>query len=173
VLFAGLTDRPQDAAVSLRRAAGIPGLGAIAALALTGCGASAPEVAPTKSQFIARADAICGSEEQRLRRAAALGRSASASDSEVRHLTRELATIHQDATTRIESLPRPAGETARIATWLTARTVAATFELDTAEAPPGEDSTATNDMRAALARASARVRALSSSYGFRVCGVAE
>jgi hypothetical protein len=130
-------------------------------------------VAPTKSQFIARADAICGSEEQRLRRAAALGHSASASDGGVRHLTRQLATIHQDATTRIESLPEPAGETATIARWLTARTVAATFELDTAEAPGGEDSTATNDMRAALVRASALVRELSGSYGFRVCGVPE
>jgi hypothetical protein len=130
-------------------------------------------VAPTKSQFIARADAICGSEEQRLKRAAALGHAASASDTEVRHLTRQLAAIHQDATTRIESLPQPAGEAAAIARWLTARTVAATFELDTAEAPADEDSTATNDMRAALARASALARELSRSYGFRVCGVAE
>jgi hypothetical protein len=155
------------------RAAGILGLGAIVALALSACGTSTPELAPTKAQFIVRADAICRSEEQRLKRAAALLQSASVSHSEVRHLTSQLSTIHQDATIRIESLPQPAGETATIARWLTARTVAATFELDTAEAPAGEDSTATNDMRAALVRASALVRELSSSYGFRVCGAAE
>jgi hypothetical protein len=152
--------------------AGITGLGAIAALAIAGCGASTPSVAPTKPQFIARADAICGSEERKLRRAA-LDRAASASYSEVQRLTRELAAIQQDATNRLEALPEPAGQAATIAGWLTARTVAATFELDTAEAPAGEGLTAVTDMRAALARASARVRELSRSYGFRVCGVAE
>jgi hypothetical protein len=155
------------------RAAGIPSLGAIAALALTGCGTSTPKVAPTKPQFIARADAICGSEKQQLKRAATLGHPASASEGELRRLTRQLAAIRQAATNRLESLPQPAGQAAAIARWLTARTVAATFELDTAEAPAGEDSTATNDMRGALARASARVQELSRSYGFKLCGVAE
>jgi hypothetical protein len=130
-------------------------------------------VAPTKPQFIARADAICGSEKQQLRRAAMLGHPASASEGELRRLTRQLAAIRQTATGRLESLPQPAGEAATIARWLTARTVAATFELDTAEAPAGEDSTASNDMRDALARASALVDELSRSYGFKLCGVAE
>jgi hypothetical protein len=155
------------------RAAGVPGLGAIAALALTGCGTSTPKVAPTKPQFIARADAICGSEKRQLERAATLGHPASASEGGIRRLTRQLAAIRQAATNRLESLPQPAGQAAAIARWLSARTVAATFELDTAEAPPGEDSTATNDMRGALARASALVQELSRSYGFKLCGVAE
>jgi hypothetical protein len=130
-------------------------------------------VAPSKPQFIVRADAICGSERRQLGRAATLGHPARARESELRRLTRQQASIRQAATMRLESLPQPAGEAAPIARWLTARTVSATFELDTAEAPAGEDSTAANDMRAALARARALVRELSSSYGFRVCGVAE
>jgi hypothetical protein len=129
-------------------------------------------VPPTKPQFIARADAICGSEKQQLERAARLAHPAGASEGQLRRLTRQLAAIRQAATNRLESLPQPRGEAAAIARWLRARTVAATFELDTAEAPAG-DSTAANDMRAALARASALVRELSSSYGFRVCGVPE
>jgi hypothetical protein len=153
--------------------AALSGLAAIAALAIAGCGASTPEVTPTKAQFIAHADAICGSEERKLRHAAALDRAARASYSEAQRLTRELASIRQDATNRLEALPEPAGQTATIARWLTARTVAATFELDTGEAPAGEEMTAAADMRGALAQASARVRRLSESYGFRVCGFGE
>jgi hypothetical protein len=84
-----------------------------------------------------------------------------------------MAAIHQGATNRLEALPEPSGQATTIARWLTARTVAATFEHDTAEAPAGEEMTAATDMRAAFARASARVRELSASYGFRICGVAE
>jgi hypothetical protein len=81
--------------------------------------------------------------------------------------------IQEAATARLESLSQPAGEATSIASWLTARTVAATFELDTAEAPSGEGSVAASDIRAALRRAIARVRDLSQSYGFRVCGASE
>jgi hypothetical protein len=84
-----------------------------------------------------------------------------------------MAAVHEAATAKLESLSQPAGEATTIARWLTARTVAATFELDTAEAPSGEGSVAASDIRGALRRAIARVRALSRSYGFRVCGASE
>jgi hypothetical protein len=155
------------------RAAGIPGLGAIAALALAGCGASNPRTALTKAQFIARADAICGHEAADLSGLRARNRASDASLTQVPRLIRQVAAIHEAATTRLESLPQPPGEASTIAGWLTARTVAATFELDTAEAPPGEASVAGSDMRAALRRARTLVRSLSRSYGFRVCGTTE
>jgi hypothetical protein len=148
-------------------------LAIIAALALAGCGASAPERAPTKARFIARADAICGDEVANLQRAAARDHASLASFSQVPRLLRQLAGIQQAATTRLESLPQPPGERGPIMSWLTARTVTATFELDAAEAPAGEESTAAKDMREALARASARLRALSHGYGFSVCGAGD
>jgi hypothetical protein len=154
-------------------AAGIPGLGAIAALALAGCGATSPRTAPTKGQFIARADAICSSEAAKLSRLRARDHASSATPGQVPRLIRQVAAIHEAATSRLESLRQPAGEAPTIARWLTARTVAATFELDTAEAPIGKDSIAARDIRAALSRASALARSLSQGYGFRVCGTTE
>ena len=151
----------------------IPGLGAIAALALAGCGAGSPTTAPTKEQFIARADAICSQEEAKLSRIRAREHASSASLSDPPRLIRQVASTHEAATARLESLSQPAGDAATLARWLTARTVAATFEHDTAEAPGGEASVAARDIRAALRGAIALVRSLSEGYGFRVCGTSE
>jgi hypothetical protein len=155
------------------RPLGIPGLGAIAALALAGCGAGGPGPAPTRAEFIARADAICRQETAKLSGLRARERASSASPVEARLQVHEVVGTQEAATARLESLSPPAGEATTIARWLTARTVAATFELDTAEAPRGEGSVAGRDIRAALRRAIARVRDLSQSYGFRVCGASE
>jgi hypothetical protein len=155
------------------RAAVIPGLGAIAVLALAGCGGSNPRTTPSKAQFIARADAICGHEAAKLSRVKAGDHASGASLGQVPRLIRQVAAIHEAATAKLESLPQPPGQASTIAGWLTARTVAATFELDTAEAPTGEHSVAGSDIRAALHRATALVRSLSQSYGFRVCGTTE
>jgi hypothetical protein len=151
----------------------VPCLGAIALLALAGCAATSAQSTLTKGQFTARADAICRNEEAKLQRAAALDHASIASIGEVRQLTRQAAAIHEEATFKLESLPQPRGEAATIRSWLTARTVAATLEHDTAEAPPGRGSTAARDIREALARASTSVQALSRLYGFEVCGGTE
>jgi hypothetical protein len=155
------------------RSGGIPGLGALAALALAGCGAGSPRATPTRAEFIARADAICNQETARLSRLAAREHASSSSLTDARRLIRQMATVHEAATAKLESLSQPSGEATTITRWLTARTVAATFELDTAEAPSGEGSVAASDIRAALRRAVARVRNLSQSYGFRICGASE
>jgi hypothetical protein len=151
----------------------IPGLGAIVALALAGCGAGSPRGAPTRAEFVARADAICNQETIRLSGLRAREHASSASLMDSPRLIRRVAAIHEAATARLESLSQPTGETTTLARWLTARTVAATFELDTAEAPRDEGSVAASDIRSALRRAMARVRDLSESYGFRVCGASE
>jgi hypothetical protein len=142
-------------------------------LALASCGAASPRPAPTKAAFIARADAVCSQETARLSGLRARERASSASPVDARRLIHQLVGIQEAATARLESLSQPAGEATTIARWLTARTVAATFELDTAEAPSGKGSVAGRDIRAALGRAIARVRDLSQSYGFRVCGASE
>jgi hypothetical protein len=141
-------------------------------LALAGCGAGSPRAAPTKAAFIARADAVCSQETANLSGLRARERVSSASP-DARRQIHQVVGIQEAATARLESLSQPAGEATTIARWLTARTVAATFELDTAEAPSGEGSAAGSDIRAALRRAMARVRDLSQSYGFRVCGASE
>jgi len=152
---------------------GIPGLAVIFTFALAGCGASSTTSAPTKARFIARADAICGYEEEKLHRITALENAWSASFGEGPRLLRQVAAIHERATTKLESLSKPAGGAATIASWLAARTVAATFEHDAAEAPTDKHSIAAKDIREALARASALVGNLSRRYGFRVCGSRE
>jgi hypothetical protein len=148
----------------------IPGLGAIAVLALAGCGTTSAKSAPTKAQFTARADAICGYEEKKLRRAAAFDHASIASFSEVPRLIRQAVAIHEAATAKLESLSQPVGEAATITRWLTARTVATTLERDTAEAPSGKDLTAARDVREELGRARAFVGDLSRRYGLQVCG---
>jgi hypothetical protein len=155
------------------RATAIPCLGAITVLALAGCGASNPRNTPSKAQFIARADAICGDEAAKLSRVDARDQGSGAPLGQVPRLIRQVVVIREAATARLESLSQPAGESTSIARWLTARTVAATFEYDTAEAPRSQGSVAASDIRAALRKATARVRDLSASYGFRVCGASE
>src|SRR5262249_25943591 len=144
-----------------------------AALALAGCGAGAPKAAPTKAEFIARADAICSQETAKLSRLRAGEHVSSVALISAPRLIRRVTAIHEAATARLESLSQPTGEGTTIAKWLTARTVAATFELDTAEAPRAEGSVAARDIRGALRTATANVHDLSQSYGFRVCGANE
>jgi hypothetical protein len=153
--------------------AGIPAVGLIALLALAGCGGAGSRTAPTKAQFTVRADAICRLESVKLHRAAAVDDTSLASFREIPRLIRRAVAIHGAANAKLEALPKPVGEDATITRWLTARTVATTLELDTAEAPAGADSIAATDIRIALDRARAAVRSLSHRYGFRVCGETE
>jgi hypothetical protein len=131
------------------------------------------KAASTRTQFTARADAICSYEDEELRRTAAFDHASIASFSDVPRQIRKAAAVHEAANAKLESLPKPAGEAATVTQWLTARTVATTLERDTAEAPPREDSTATRDIREELGRQTAFVRDLSQRYGFKVCGVAK
>jgi len=153
--------------------AGIPAVGVAVVLAVSGCGDASSTTAPTKAQFAARADAICSYEARKLRWAAAFERASLASFDEVPRLIRQAVAIHTAADAKLESLPKPSGEGAAITRWLTARTIASTLELDTAEAPVGRASVAARDIRSALARARALVHALSRRYGFRICGASE
>lgn len=164
-------------------ASGRPGptrLALIAVLGLvgaTGCGVSHTKAGLSRTQFIARADALCRAEDQKLayaeHRAGALEGAPSASFRSVPRLIRIAVALHEAANARLESLPEPPGDTAVIGKWLTARTVATTVESDAAEAPAGKDVVAAKDVQKELTSVIARARHLAQAYGFKVCGATE
>jgi hypothetical protein len=146
--------------------------GALAVIATCGCGATRTKRGLTRAQFISSADAVCGHEQAKLRfvadRARALGRSA-----EAPAVIRQQVAQSQLATSRIERLSEPPGDTGAIKRWLTARTVAATVALDLAEAPAGRGRAAVADVRRELGIRRAQARALAAAYGSRVCGATD
>jgi hypothetical protein len=143
--------------------------------ASAGCGATRSGPAPTKAQFIARADAICRIEEKKF--AGVEFRSGVRSVALLRNfprLIRKAAAIHEAGNAELESLPEPSGEAATIDRWLTARTVATTVESDLVEAPPGEEpATAARALKGELKRTRDIARGLGRSYGLGVCGSTE
>jgi len=147
---------------------------ACALITLAGCGAAGhSEPAPTRPQFIARADAICAFEQQKLRRAAVFERAPLVAFATNPRLIREAVAIRELVNAKLEALRKPKGEAARIATWLTARTVATTLAHDVAEAPVDEYPRATREVEEALSRARAAASALSRRYGFKICDTTE
>jgi hypothetical protein len=153
----------------------LPGVrsgGALLVLApalIAGCGASRERAPITRAQYIARADAICAAEQTQLAylasRAPLLGQAPGSPPQ-----LRKAVAVAQTATTRLEALPAPPGEGARLRSWLTARTVAATVAGDAAEAPRGEQAHARAAVLGELVRASALARELARRYGLEVCG---
>jgi hypothetical protein len=144
---------------------------------VTGCSVTRTEPGLTRAQFIARADAICQLEGEKLayieHRAAALAGASIASFRSVAPLIRKAVAVHEAANAKLESLPEPPRDTATIGRWLTARTVAATVASDSAEAPAGQDLSAARDVQRELGRVTARARDLARGYGFKVCGATE
>jgi hypothetical protein len=143
----------------------------------TGCGVTHTKAGLTRPQFIAAADAVCRVEDMKLnyieQRAATLEGASAASFRSVPHLIRKAVAIRETTNAELESLAEPPGETAAIATWLTARIVATTIGLDAAEAPAGHDLVAAKDLQRQLSRSLARVRELARAYGFAVCDATE
>jgi hypothetical protein len=143
----------------------------------TGCSVTHTEPGLTTARFIARADAICQAEDQKLtyieHRAGALEGASIASFRSVAPLIRKAVAVQEAANAKLESLPEPPRDTAAIQKWLTARTVAATVASDSAEAPAGQDLAAARDVQKELSRAIAHARDLARGYGFKVCGATE
>ena len=142
--------------------------------ASAGCGATSSGPAPTKAQFIARADEICTVERKKFAgvelhsgiRSVALLRN-------FPRLIRKAAAIHEQGNTELEALKRPAGESAAVARWLTARTVATTVESDLVEAPSGEHGVAARELKLELSKVRQASRELAHNYGLKVCGSTE
>jgi hypothetical protein len=143
-------------------------LALLAATLASACGASSAH-APTRAEFAAAAEAICGHEQVKLvqiaRRAPELARAPTAAK-----LIRQQVAQSQLATTRLEDLRPPAGDGSAIKRWLTARTVAATVALDLAEAPLKGATRARVAVAGELARRRAQARSLAQIYGLRRCG---
>jgi hypothetical protein len=140
----------------------------VAVLAVTGCGTARTKAAITKAQFIARADAICQAEQAKLafiRQRAGTPENAPTTPPVIR----QEVVQSRAATAKLESLPRPPGDSATIGKWLTARTVAATIASDAGEAPAGEDATAVRDVLDELTRANALAHRLAGDYGTETC----
>jgi len=137
--------------------------------ALAGCGTARTRAGVTKAQFIAGADAICQAAQARIARVKHTAE-ARPHPPGAAELIRKEVSIDGEANAKLESLPEPPGDGARIEAWLTARTVAATVATDAAEAPAGNDQVAVRDVFAELARASAGARRLAREYGLEVCG---
>jgi hypothetical protein len=142
-----------------------------------GCSVAHTEPGLTRARFIARADAICRAEDEKLtyikHRAGALEGASIASFRSVAPLIRKAVAVHEAANAKLESLPEPPGDTAAIRKWLTARTVATTVASDSAEAPAGRDLSAAQDVQKELSRVIAQARDLARGYGFKVCGATE
>jgi hypothetical protein len=141
----------------------------LALLLLTGCGSSRVQRGLTRAGYVASADAVCRFEQAKLAfitaRARRLGRAASSPA-----IIRQQVAQSQLATSRLEALAQPPGDTRAITQWLTARTVAATVAVDVAEAPARGERRAVAGVQHELIAARARARALAFAYGSRVCG---
>jgi hypothetical protein len=143
--------------------------GILVALSAGGCGATRARRGLSRVQFIASADSVCSFEQSKLAyiraRAQRLGLPASAPA-----VIRQRVAQSQLATARLEALAEPPGDVHTIKRWLTARTVAATVELDLAEAPAKGSARAVGDVSSELVAAQARARGLAVAYGSQVCG---
>ena len=155
------------------RTPGLLALLAMALVALAGCGAGKAKPAPTRAGFAAEADAICAWEGQKLARAAAYEQAPVQSFSEVPRLIRQAVVIREAADAKLEALRAPTGEATQIGRWLTARTVAGTFEHDLGEAPAREELTAGRDIREQFAKTDAYARTLAAREGLQGCAAAE
>jgi hypothetical protein len=142
-------------------------LGLLAATLASACGASRGQV-PSRPEFAAAAEAICGHEqiklEQVARRASELAPAPTAEE-----LIRQQVAQSQLATARLEGLRPPRGDGSAIKRWLTARTVAATVALDLAEAPLKGATRARVAVAEELARRRAQARSLAQIYGLARC----
>jgi hypothetical protein len=151
----------------------------VAVLAVTGCGTERRKAAVTNAQFIASADAICQAEQAKFayigQRAPALRQRARTVDHTpiIPSLIRQQVAQSRLANGKLEALPQPPGDRARIGKWLTARTVAATIASDLGEAPAGEHATAVRDVLNELKRANALAQRLAGDYGLEACRAAE
>jgi hypothetical protein len=163
---------------------------ATAALALAGCGSSAPKVhasgaghppaapgSPSDAQFAARADAICSelqAEQLPLRkRSEALDGEASAA---TRHLLATLSSqtvaLARAADARLAALAAPAGERSRISKLLGGYRSEAQDVSELAAALNSGEPTEQSAAAASLSRASSADRALAAQLGLYVCSSA-
>ena len=84
-------------------------------------------------------------------------------------LIRIAVAIHEAADAKLEALPEPPRDTAAIARWLTARTIAATVELDAGQAIARRIPAAAA-VQAERLRRSAQALSLARDYSLAVCG---
>lgn len=144
----------------------------LAAFALAGCSTANTKPGVTKAQFLARADALCQAEIDRLRGVAAFERVPLASLADDPRLIRHAVAIHEATDAKLEALPEPPGEAAGIAKVLTARTIATTVETDTAQAL-AKHLPAAQSVQQERMRRSAIAKSLAAGYGLSVCGPIE
>jgi len=135
-------------------------LGCAVALALaSGCGstttATTTSLAPTKAQYIERADAICSAHEQEVRKAIVESYKSPASSAQAA-IHKEYA-ASQRADAQLGSIPMPAGSTQVLLEWLHWR------KLATADS-------ATAAKLSAATTATTEANRLARAYGLKVCG---
>jgi hypothetical protein len=124
---------------------------------LVGCGSTTPATtaqAPTKAQYIARADAICTAHEQKVKRAIVESYKAPRSGAQVALHEEYAASRLTDG--QLAAVPVPAGSSRVLLEWLHWRDLATTDSATTAEF-------------SAAQKATARANSLARAYGFKVC----
>ena len=118
---------------TVRRAAAAALMGLLA-VAVAACSSANTKAGVTKAQFIARADAVCRAEQEKLHRSLVREHTTAAALDFYPRVIRIAVAIHEAADAKLEALSEPPREVAPITRWLTARTIATTVEFDAAQA---------------------------------------
>lgn len=157
--------------VTVRRAAAAALL-SLLAVAIAACSSANTKAGVTKAQFIARADAVCRAEQEKLRRALEREHTTVAALAYYPRIIRIAVAIHEAADAKLEALSEPPQDVAPITRWLTARTIATTVEFDAAQAL-AQHLPAAARVQAERLRRSALALSLARDYSLTVCGSIE
>lgn len=160
----------------------------LAVLMLSGCGSSGTSTATghtssaafsakaaiSKTQFVARAEAICrtlNAQEKPLRerQESLKGLPADTTAAKFVSLVNQVVVLSRAAEAKLQALPRPAGDAQAIETLLTGFSDETTDATAIAKAASNQESTPGEDAEDALKRAVEGISTLANTYGMKNC----